>query len=336
MKKILLFFVAIILISSCLFSQQVQKKLLDDFFAKDSVVILVTDSGLGGMSVAANLYEKLKDAGIFKRVDIRFFNAQPHLTYGYNSMKSVEEKIWVFDNALEAMKSKFKPDMILIACNTLSVIYEYAKFAEDPGIPVIGVVEAGVNLIESKMSTDKNSKVVIFATQTTIAEGKHKLGLIERGIDESRIGTVACPRLAGSIERGFDSAETDSLLNLYVPKGIAQLNGQKENVYVSYNCTHYGYITDLFAKKFQDHGINVFGYLDPNYDMTNFIFESGKGNRFNGTELSIEITSQPELTPDKIYSIYSLLEKTSPTSAGALLYYNYMPDFFEWHYKNNN
>lgn len=336
MKKILLFFISIFFFSSCLYSLPIQKKLLDDFFAKDSVVILVTDSGLGGMSVAANLYEKLKDAGIFRKVNIYFFNAQPHLTYGYNSMKSVEEKIWVFDNALEAMESKFKPDIILIACNTLSVIYEYTKYAENPRIPVIGVVDAGVDLIESKMSANKKSKVIIFATQTTIAEGKHKQGLIERGIDESRIETVACPRLAGSIERGFDSAETDSLLNLYVPKGIAQLNGQKDNVYVSYNCTHYGYITDLFAKKFQKNGIGVAGYLDPNYDMTNFIFDSGHFNRFNETELSIEITSQPELTPDKIYSIYSLLEKTSPTSAGALLYYNYNPDFFEWHYKNNN
>lgn len=336
MNNILLFILLLTSIASNIFAQPKQEQLLNKFFEKDSVVILVTDSGLGGMSVAANLYEKIKDAGIFENVKITFFNAQPHLTYGYNSMKTLNEKIWVFDNALEAIDTKLKPDIILIACNTLSVIYEYTRFSKNPVIPVIGIVDAGVDLIKSNMGTEENSKVIIFATKTTIDEAKHKTGLIEEGIAEERIITIACPRLAGSIERNYNGPETDSLLNGYIGKGIEQLGKQSSRIFVSYNCTHYGYITDQFASKFDELGIDVTGYLDPNYYMADFIFNSGKQNRFENTEISIEIISQPEITPEKIYSIYSLLEKTSGVSAGALLYYNYEPDFFNWRYEENN
>lgn len=333
MKNVLSVLILILMVSNTICSKSTQQELIDNFFEKDSVKILVTDSGLGGMSVAANLYEKIKDAGIFKSVEIIFFNAQPHLTYGYNAMKSGEEKIWVFNNALNAMNEKLNPDMILIACNTLSVIYEDTDFSRGAEIPVIGVVDAGVELIYSKMESEENSKVIIFATKTTVEVGKHKIGLVGKGISEDRIITIPCPRLAGSIERNYNGMETDSLVNFYVLKGIEQLNGSEENIFVSYNCTHYGYVTGQFAEKFEGCGIGVNGYLDPNYNMTDFIFESGFQNRFESTEMTIEIISMPELTPEKIYSIFSLLEKTSEASAEALMFYNYEPGYFDWDYK---
>jgi len=46
---------------------------LENFFSKDSVSIIVTDSGLGGVSVAADVVERMKNGGIFKKVDVVFF-----------------------------------------------------------------------------------------------------------------------------------------------------------------------------------------------------------------------------------------------------------------------
>jgi len=327
----LLFF--LLFISTVSFSQVDKDSLLKDFFKKDSVKILVTDSGLGGLSIAADLYEKLKTAGIFENVDIVFFNAQPHLKSGYNSLKSREHKVWVFDKALEAMEENFHPDIILIGCNTLSVLYESTEYSKDVNIPVYGIVDAGVNLIEER--SDKNSEILIFATKTTVGEGKHKSKLIADGFSDDKVIAIPCPKLAGAIERGFESAKTDSLVNLYVKQSIDELNKSKSssNLLVSYNCTHYGYVDNLFRKTFKQQGIEVKDFLDPNIYMTKFFFTEGNLNRFKSTNVSISVYSQAELTVGKLNSINTLIKRTSPETAAALMKYEFNPTYFKWRKK---
>ena len=96
---------------------------LGEFFKKEKVTILVTDSGLGGLSVAAHLEANFKKWHPFKEVKIMFVNALPSETYFYNQMKNTAEKVRVFNQALFGMTEKLSPDLIFIACNTLSVLY---------------------------------------------------------------------------------------------------------------------------------------------------------------------------------------------------------------------
>lgn len=332
MKKIICSLFLLFLFNSFASAQNSGKTLYDNFFGKDSVVILVTDSGLGGLSIASEFYERLKSIKLFRKADVIFFNAQPHLSYGYNSMKSTEEKVWVFENALKAMEEKFHPDIILIGCNTLSVIYEYTNFSKHEKFPVMDIVDTGVELIKSNMDAVNNAKVIIFATETTVGEGKHKSSLIDSGISENRIVTVACPKLAGSIERDFESAYTDSLVTDYVKKAESQIGQTDEKILVSYNCTHYGYVDKLFRNAFAKDGTGIEKFLNPNPYMLDKLLGDRKGN-FENPGLSIKVYSQPELTPERIASIYSIIEKSSVESAEALLYYEYVPDFFEWHYE---
>ena len=302
---------------------------LTKFFAKDSVVILVTDSGLGGLSIAADLLERIKTAGLFKHVNIIFFNAQPHIKSGYNSMKSTEQKVEVFNNALTSIQRNFHPDIILIGCNTLSVIYEYTNFSKTTEIPVFGIIETGVNLIYNRIHNDNDAKVIIFATETTVGEAKHKAGLISKGISEENIITVACPKLAGNIERDTESRLTDSLVTAYVDSAAGKLS-DFEKLYVSYNCTHYGYIDNMFQKKFAGKNLKVEEYLNPNPDMNDILFDGNYLYRYKSTETSISVVSQAELTPGKIGSIYNLIEPVSPDAAEALFDYKFEPNFFEW------
>lgn len=330
MRKYFSSLLLILFFSLTSFSQVDKDSLLQEFFNKDSIKILVTDSGLGGLSIAADLFEKLKTTGIFKKVDIVFFNAQPHLESGYNSLKTREHKVWVFENALEAMEANFHPDMILIGCNTLSVLYESTKFSKNAVIPVYGIVDAGVNLIEENIN--KDSEVIIFATKTTVSEGKHKSSLIKDGFAEDKIITIPCPRLAGAIERGFESRKTDSLVNVYVQQSIDELKktNTNDNIFVSYNCTHYGYVDNLFRKTFKKYGVEVNNFLDPNIYMTEFFFTKNHLNKYKSTEISIAVYSQAELTDGKLNSINTLIKKTSPQAAQALLNYTFDPFYFEW------
>ena len=98
--------------------------------------IVVTDSGLGGISVLGELESKLKTARIFNNVELIFFNALYSKDLGYNEIESNREKANIFNNALFSMQDNYHPDIILIACNTLSVIYPITQFSNESKIRV--------------------------------------------------------------------------------------------------------------------------------------------------------------------------------------------------------
>jgi glutamate racemase len=328
-----LLFVFYIFISFCCQSCSPQKSFeekIDDFFKKDNVKILVTDSGLGGISVAADVVSRMKDSGVFRKVEVIFFNAQPHEKSGYNSMKTTDQKVEVFDNALNAMEENFHPDLLLIACNTLSVLYDYTDFSKTAEFPVMGIVGTGVELIKQNMDEVPDSKVIIFATKTTVNQGRHKESLLKLGVGENNIITIPCPKLAGQIERGPESDTTKSLVKSYVKEAIEMLDSSNNSLFVSYNCTHYGYIDSLFRSTFEANNVQVKEFLDPNPLMADFMFTPARLNRFETTELSVRVVSQPELSPGKIGAIYGLIEPISIETAEALMEYEYAPDYFEW------
>jgi len=317
------------------FSCNNKTKVTDDerlaqFFQKKAVKIIVTDSGLGGLSVFADLVERISGAGLFEKVDVTYFNAQLDSTTGYNDLKTNDQKVRVFENALLAMKENFDPDMILIACNTLSVLYPQTKFSEESDIPVVGIVKTGVELIRDRLQYNDSSDVIIFATLTTVAQNSHKKMLVEGEISGDRILTQACPGLAGSIERGVNSEKTRNLINKYVDEALAKLPDHTTSVIVSFNCTHYGYAGNIFADCLREKNQPFTEMLDPNPHMVNFMFTPPYLNRYPGTDVTLKVVSQPELSEARIISIGSLIAKTSPASYEALKNYTFTPELFEW------
>src|SRR5664279_4089387 len=60
---------------------------------KPDVTIVVTDSGLGGLSVAADLAARLPASGIVQSARIVFMNAEPDVALGYNDMSLEADKV---------------------------------------------------------------------------------------------------------------------------------------------------------------------------------------------------------------------------------------------------
>lgn len=307
-----------------------EKEKMSQFFEKDTVTILVTDSGLGGLSVAADVVERLKSSGVFKKADVVFFNAQPHLESGYNDMETTAQKVAVFENALQSMYENYDPDILLIACNTLSVLYELTPFSESAGIPVVGIVETGVELIDKQKESAADQRVIIFATRTTVNQDKHRQALLARGWSAENIITQACPGLAGRIERGVDRDTTRALINKYVKQAAENISNDDTPVLVSYNCTHFPYADYLFRKAFAEQGIAVKNFLNPNPLMGDFIFDGRYLNRYPETMTRVQVVSQAELTVGKIEAISGLIAPVSPETANALLNYDFKPNLFPW------
>ncbi len=303
--------------------------MLNDFFVKNkTVTILVTDSGLGGLSVAADLAARLPESGLFQRVRIVFFNSLFHERGGYNSLRTEAERIRIFNEALNAMAQKYHPDLLLIACNTLSVIYQKTPFYQKARFPIIGIVETGVDLIAEEFDQNPEAKVIIFATRTTIESNAHKNLLLKRGYAENRIIGQACHKLAGAIERGYDSEETIEYIRKYVFEALEKLKDHSQPLFASLNCTHFGYAIQQFKDVFASAGYAGIKIIDPNPKMADIIFQSPYLHRYPRTKISIEVVSKTEITPEEINSLAKLLQQVSPATSQAFANYRYDPELF--------
>src|SRR5258708_39584270 len=97
--------------------------------------ILITDSGVGGLSVCAYAERFVRTHGFEEPVRLTYANAAPENDYGYNAMPSRELKLLTFDRFLRTVAERYRPDFVYVACNTLSVLRPdtpYARTAANP------------------------------------------------------------------------------------------------------------------------------------------------------------------------------------------------------------
>jgi len=297
---------------------------------KESITIVVTDSGLGGLSVVADAAEKFQTYPVFKRVNLVFFNALFTNEGGYNSLQSREEKLKVFNSALQSMQEHFAPDVILVACNTLSVLVPDTEFARTSSVPVVGIVQNGVEQIAEQLRDKPSGRDIIFATQTTVDEGTHLELLLDEGVGEGQVVTQACPQLTLHIEQGYDSTYTEMLIDAYVDEALSGMGEPAGPLYVSFACTHFGYSLELWQQAFASRGVDVEAFLDPNTRMIDFLLPASMRQRYLQSEVTVKMVSMIDVPEDRQDSIGRYLHAISPATETALREFELRPDLFEW------
>ncbi len=295
---------------------------------KDSLTVLVTDSGLGGLSVCADIESRARQTGLYRQIRIIFANALPESNRGYNKMKSTAEKIRVFDAALGGMAGLYAPDAILVACNTLSVLIPQTPFIAGNAIPVLGIVETGVEMMYERLVNEPHSTAIIFGTETTIEAGTHRQLLMEMGIDSARLVPQACPNLAGEIEADAQSDLVHTAVDLFVSDALGKTSGTAGTVIAGLYCTHYGYVASQFDEALRGQGITRAEVIDPNARMGDVLFPQGKARRSEKPDIRVEVVSRALISPAEIASIGALVEPVSPSTAEALRNYTLKRDLF--------
>ncbi len=295
---------------------------------KPDVTIVVTDSGLGGLSVAANLAARLPGSGIVRSARIVFVNAEPDVAFGYNDMARDRDKIRIFDGALAAMEKAYSPDLILIACNTLSVVFPATEHARTGGTETLEIVGLGADLIRKELAEKPDETALVFATKTTIESGAHKKLLVEKGVRADRVVGEACPRLAGAIERGAASEETASYVRKFVAEALDRRSTKGGPLVVSLNCTHFGYVKPLWEQAFATAGFPGVKVLDPNPLMTDLVLAEGGSRRFPSTAVTVEVVSKVPIDAGTRANLGALLRPVSPATADALSRYRHEPALF--------
>lgn len=293
----------------------------NNLFEKEDITIVVTDSGLGGLSVAADVVERLKDSGIFRSARIIFFNSSFDNKSGYNVITDHQEKIHIFNNALESIATRYQPDLILIACNTLSVIYPETPFHSETPILVVGIVKTGVELILEKRTYTPEADIILFGTQTTISGGTHKKALIADGVPEDSIYGIACGNLADLIEEGATSGETRTRISQKVAEALAMRRQGQQPVIAALVCTHYGYAADIFEQELMKQGAQVTAIINPNPKMADFLFSAQYMHQHPQTNVTVEVICKVSIFPEIMNSITELIEPLSPATSRAIRCY---------------
>lgn len=296
------------------------------------VDLLITDSGLGGLSVCAEVVRNLKRQRSCRSARITYFNAWPEQERGYNRFDGLEERARVFDGALRGM-ARFDPDLILIACNTLSALYGRTRFSREATVPVIDIIGFGVEMIAQGLAAQPDSLALILGTPTTVEAGVHRSRLLERGIEAGRIVQQPCDRLAGEIEKGPGSAAVREMIGRYARQAALKAGDAGRPVLAALCCTHYGYAEGIFREKLEEAFTGPVTLLNPNGAMAASLFDGGGPAACEepgapGAQVTVAAVSRIVLSREKIDAIATILEAASPETAAALRHYRYDPELF--------
>ncbi len=289
--------------------------------------IVVTDSGLGGLSVAAELENRIAKLNSAGNVELIFFNSLASADLGYNDLPDMNRKAEVFDSALSAIADLYNPDLILIACNTLSVVYEFTEFAQNNNTEVLGIIESGVD--SAKRNFADHTAILLLGTPTTIDSKVYQKRLIELGIDENLITAQSCPKLETEIQNDPFGGITSEMIKGFFNEAKQKLPMSAEKIIAVLCCTHYGYSEKLFDEHFRKRFGLPFAIVNPNLDLAQKADEKiphdqGKANT------SVRVISQVKLKENEITAISNILQSISEKTAEALKCYSHTPGVFEF------
>lgn len=201
-------------------------------FCNDRSPIGVFDSGLGGLSVLAEIHQLLPEEKLIYIAD------SGNAPYGDKSSKYIRERSLKIARFLVNQDIK----ILVIACNTVTAeTIELLRQSLD--IPIIGLEPA----IKPAVNQSKNGIVAVLATKHT-ATSDRLLGLTERYAQGKKVLVQACPGLVEKVESGrLNNQETRSLLSKY----IQPLLDQGADTLIL-GCTHYPFLMPAIRNVIND------------------------------------------------------------------------------------
>lgn len=191
--------------------------------------IAVFDSGVGGISVLAELMRRMPQENYL------YFGDSANAPYGSRSPEEVRALTEKHVGELTARGAK----AVVIACNTATgaaISYLREKFAS---LPMIGMEPA----IKPAAAAHPGGRILVMATPVTLASAKfrHLMELHER---EAEIVPVPCACLARMVEDGIlGGAELES----YLTDTLAPYLTRPADAVVL-GCTHYPFVRAQIAR----------------------------------------------------------------------------------------
>ena len=189
----------------------------------------IFDSGIGGLTVARAIYDRLPNESTI------YFGDTARVPYGPKSPDTVrryslEILDWLLEQEVKA---------VVIACNTSTAHALDALRAASP-VPVIGVIEPGAR---AAIAASRGGTIGVIGTAGTIASNAYARAI--RAIrPEARVEQRACPLFVPLVEEGwFEHAAAELIAADY----LSPLREIGTDVLVL-GCTHYPLLRPLLQR----------------------------------------------------------------------------------------
>ena len=295
-----------------------------------AVHLVLTDSGLGGLAVCAGLERVLRRGARDPRIRLTFVNAWPEEGRGYNDFPDPPARARVFDAALSRM-DLLAPDAVVVACNTLSILYELTEHRRRRGdvAPVHGIIEAGVRLFAGALREHPAAALVLVGTRTTIESNVHRDRLVSLGVAAERIGAVSCHGLATAIEDGPGSDDTTARITA-CGRTAAVAAPAGAPLFLGLCCTHYGMVAARLRDALSRASGRAVLALDPNQALVDECAAlagctSGQGEV---PDVSVRSSRRCDCRSASVMVSRRSSKAVSPVTARALREYVHVPDWF--------
>ena len=196
--------------------------------------ILVFDSGLGGLTVFAEIVKLRPDADYVYAADEAGF------PYGALPESALAPRVVAVMRRLIALHA---PDVAVVACNTASTLALPQLRAAFPQIPFVGTVPA----IKPAAEHSRSRMISVLATVGTVARD-YTRGLIDAYAGDCKVTLVGSTRLAGFAE-AFMQGETppDAAIRDEIAPAFVEGDGRRTDC-VALACTHYPLLLRQFER----------------------------------------------------------------------------------------
>ncbi|MCB2048805.1 MAG: glutamate racemase [Novosphingobium sp.] len=200
-----------------------------------STPILLFDSGVGGLTVLAELRRILPDAPVIYAAD----NAG--LPYGEKSEAQIAARV---AGLLGRMTERLHPRLACIACNTASTIALDAV-REVLEIPIVGTVPA----IKPAAAMTRSGVIGLLGTEATIRQG-YVDRLEARFASDKTLLRLAAPELVAAAEARLRGERVDEAVIERTVAALRAMPGGEEIDTVVLACTHFPLVEPELAAAF--------------------------------------------------------------------------------------
>ena len=303
--------------------------------------IVITDSGLGGLSVCAQLIHLLRNYSVPVNSDppsydikITYVNAVPSNDLGYNKMSGKQEQIETFEKIISNTVRLISPDNIFVACGTLSVLLNQISPLGDESVKIEGIVSIGIQLLVDNMINIPKAKAIIMATPSTVRNNSFQTVLVNNGIAKNQIVAQSCPNLANEISNDPEGTKVGKSIQYWVKKSLQQLQGKTtDHLILFLGCTHYSYHENMFKMAFINEGFSKLTVLNPKYaaaeKLKNYVLSEQSINSVLKNCFSINFLTPYIIPEQEIITLNKLLTPISTETSRALINAQIVPELLD-------
>ena len=195
---------------------------------KEAKPIGIFDSGIGGLTVLKEIYNK------FPHESTVYLGDTARVPYGIRSPETVTR--YSFENTRFLFSKEVK--MIVVACNTVSSVSLEAIRTSVP-VPVIGVIEPGA---KAAVAATENKKIGVIGTEATIKSNSYARAIMN--LDNSiEVFGIACPLFVPLVEEGWTGGKIAEM----IAREYLQEMKRKDIDTLVLGCTHYPLLKGILA-----------------------------------------------------------------------------------------